>query len=114
MKLLARQRAQSISEYVVLVSLVSFVLTGMSLYIKRGVQAVIKNTADIVGDQTKGGITFDYKNPLYNFKTASQIEETQVSDGTTTSFNAGEKQYVKNKISGRKGLLSEANSYEGN
>ncbi len=74
MKLLARQKAQSISEYVVLISLVSLALTGMSLYIKRGVQGVIKDTADIVGDQISGGIERDVRINVIS-KSASVVVE---------------------------------------
>jgi len=45
-------RAQSIAEYVVLIGVVSLALImGMQVYMKRGIQAVIKTSADEMGSQ---------------------------------------------------------------
>jgi hypothetical protein len=44
-------RAQSISEYVLVIGLVSAALVGMQVYMKRGIQAVIKDSADELGIQ---------------------------------------------------------------
>jgi hypothetical protein len=44
-------KAQSISEYVVFIGIVTIALLGMQVYMKRGIQAVIKTSADEVGNQ---------------------------------------------------------------
>jgi len=44
-------RAQSISEYVLVIGLVSAALVGMQVYMKRGIQAVVKDSADELGGQ---------------------------------------------------------------
>ncbi len=42
---------QSIAEYVILIAIVSAVLVGMQVYMKRGIQAVVRVAADQVGSQ---------------------------------------------------------------
>jgi hypothetical protein len=44
-------KAQSISEYVIVIGLVTAALFGMQAYMKRGIQAVIKDQADQLGPQ---------------------------------------------------------------
>jgi Flp pilus assembly pilin Flp len=44
-------RAQSITEYVIIIGLVSIALIAMQNYMKRGIQAVIQSAADDVGAQ---------------------------------------------------------------
>jgi Flp pilus assembly pilin Flp len=43
---------QSITEYIVLIGLVSMAIIGMQVYMKRGIQAAIKLSADELGSQT--------------------------------------------------------------
>lgn len=105
-------RAQSISEYVLAVALVSIVLVGMTIYIKRGIQGVVRDTADLVGTQKKGGMVFDYKNPNYNYKTSSTINETQSSNITVTQSAQGNKTREKNTAMSREGLVSDSISYD--
>lgn len=44
-------QAQSITEYAVLIFIVSMVLIAMQVYMKRGIQGVIKTAADEIGNQ---------------------------------------------------------------
>ena len=50
-----RKRGQSISEYVIVIGIVAAALLLMQTYIKRGIQGVIKASADELGDQIEGG-----------------------------------------------------------
>jgi hypothetical protein len=43
--------AQTLTEYAIIVLVVASVLIGMQLYMKRGIQAVIKHQADQLGPQ---------------------------------------------------------------
>ncbi len=46
-------KGQSIIEYVLVIGVVMVVLIGMQVYMKRGIQGVIKTLADQVGEQKK-------------------------------------------------------------
>lgn len=48
-----RRQAQSINEYVIVIALVTTVFVVMQMYIKRGIQASIKDTADLMGAQAE-------------------------------------------------------------
>lgn len=69
-------KAQSISEYVVLIGIVTAALLGMQVYMKRGIQGVIKVQADQLGPQ-QGQQVF------INFKRQTK------SDSTTYTSSAG-------------------------
>ena len=44
-------KGQSISEYAVLIGLITLALVGMQVYMKRGIQGVVKVAADQLGPQ---------------------------------------------------------------
>lgn len=48
-----RSRAQSVNEYVIVIALVTAIFVGMQMYIKRGIQASIQETADELGAQAE-------------------------------------------------------------
>jgi len=48
-----RSSAQSINEYVIVIALVTAIFVSMQMYIKRGIQASIKDTADQLGAQAE-------------------------------------------------------------
>ncbi len=110
--MLRRKIGQSVTEYAVLISLVSMAIFGVSLYIKRGIQGAVKDTADMVGKQRKGGMTIDYRNPNYNFKTGSEINETQNATSNFTELDQGGLTSAKNRNITRDGLLSDVVIYE--
>jgi Flp pilus assembly pilin Flp len=56
LKLRRNSRAQSLSEYVLLIAIIGVALIGMQTYMKRGVQGVVQVAADAIGDQRKGSI----------------------------------------------------------
>lgn len=73
-------KAQSISEYVIVFGLVTLVLTGMRMYMKRGIQAGIKIAADELGLQQEGKNEID---PEKGIKMEANI--TTVSNAATYS-----------------------------
>ncbi len=77
----AAQRAQSISEYVLMLGIISLVLVSIQLYMKRGIQAVIKNTADEIGNQKDGGQEYDFR-----------LEHKTKGDSSITTTTQGRKE----------------------
>jgi len=55
------QKAQSLSEYALLLGLIVIVFTAMQFFTKRGIQSVIKFSADQIGLQSDAG---DEQDPL--------------------------------------------------
>lgn len=56
-KIKMRKRGQSINEYVLVIALVTLAGIGMQNYIKRGIQGIVKTSADtLAGEQTEGKI----------------------------------------------------------
>ncbi|MFC1675079.1 hypothetical protein ACFL1K_04270 [Candidatus Omnitrophota bacterium] len=51
-----KTKAQSIVEYAILIGIISAALFAVQMYMKRGIQSVVKLTADEIGDQRKGSI----------------------------------------------------------
>ncbi len=74
-KLRRNSRAQSLSEYVLLIAVVTAALIGMQTYMKRGVQGVVQVAADAIGDQKKGLVEVDY-DLLWKMKGYSNISTT--------------------------------------
>ena len=58
-KLMKQTSAQSILEYILLLGIVAFVLFAMNSLIRRGVQSLIKVTADEIGNQQNGEQNFN-------------------------------------------------------
>jgi len=54
-----RKKAQAISEYIVLLTVIAAALTAMQLYFRRSIQAVVKIAADEVGTQKNGTVEYD-------------------------------------------------------
>ena len=55
-----KEKAQSIMEYAILIGIVSAAIMAMNVYVKRGVQAGIKFSADQMGSQKNGMLSKDY------------------------------------------------------
>lgn len=93
-------KAQSISEYVILFGIITAALLGMQVYMKRGIQAVIKVAADEIGlqqdaeeiDPVKGRIS----NSNINIKVTDATERKR-------SFEAGRQQIDIDRTSSTKG-----------
>lgn len=60
------QKAQTMMEYMALLTVVIVVLITMSTYIRRGFQGFIRLTADQLGNQLNAEQTFDDKGHLEN------------------------------------------------
>jgi Flp pilus assembly pilin Flp len=56
LKLRRNSRAQSLSEYALLIAIIGAALIGMQTYMKRGIQGVVKLAADEIGNQRNGSI----------------------------------------------------------
>ena len=80
-----KAKAQSISEYAVLLMLVAAAISGMTIYMKRGVQAGIKDVADLIGNQQ------DYEDfdPLKGARSNSDIHQYTNSSTTTEKALGG-------------------------
>lgn len=62
-------RGQSLSEYALVLALIFAAVLGMQTYIKRGIQGVIKTTADTLGEEEEGAkeaglVELEYAEPL--------------------------------------------------
>lgn len=93
------RKAQSILEYAIVLGIVAIALSAMSLYFRRGIQAVVKVAADEAGNQ-KDAEEID---PLKGIKTSSainrQVQVTQrsrilkdnsrISDSSATATATG-------------------------
>jgi Flp pilus assembly pilin Flp len=91
----SRCRGQTILEYTILVGIVSVVLYYMGTGIKRGVQSMIKVTADQVGNQQNA-------DQDYNLSTQGYVEVsntfTQMGNTDQTAELGTNSSYMENKI----------------
>lgn len=104
-------KAQSISEYVILIGIIALALIGMQVYMRRGIQAVVKVAADQIGDQKKGGTEYDYR---YEWKEKREANTVATTSGTqnTISFEGGAVTHVKNESTAYSGILFGGQSKE--
>ena len=65
-------RGQSMLEYVTLVAVAVSVLIAMSLYIRRGVQGMVRTVSDQLGDQQGAEQKFDESGHLINAITVTR------------------------------------------
>jgi len=73
------RKGQSILEYAIVLSVIIFALSAMSLYFRRGIQAVVKVAADEAGNQKDA----EDINPITGTKTASAINrQAQTTQGS--------------------------------
>lgn len=81
MQNLPKLKAQSILEYSIAVGCVVAALIAMQIYIKRGIEGRLKQTADEIGEQyAPENITTDITNTL----TSTQIDESETEALTYT------------------------------
>ena len=105
------EHAQSLSEYVALILLVVFALFAMRTYIQRGIQAVVKNAADQLGDQSKGTRVTD-KNNIWPDKGSSELISTSTQYGKTTQGIGGAISYEKEDTTTQTGKVFHSESWE--
>ena len=95
------KRAQSLVEYAIVIGVVSAAFVAISAYMQRGIQSVLKTTADQVGVQSKGDQTsssefgyLDTSNAKENSAKKKATDETlgqftySYNDSTTTYSNS--------------------------
>lgn len=100
-----KSRAETISEYALVLGLAAAGLMGMQTYMKRGIQAVVKAAADEMGSQKKGGIDYDYNLKLKVIGDTT-INATSNGSATTNRFSGGAVSYDTNQSQEQSGILS--------
>ncbi len=83
---LFRNRAQTTLEYAILIGVIVAGLIGMQVYLKRGFQGKVKESADTMGQQFSPGYTTSH----YTTKSSTDSEETLSNEVTTTKINKQE------------------------
>ena len=76
-----KNKAQSISEYVLIFSLVIAAITGLNTYAKRGIQSTIKRFADIVSVQSDASLKTDTRTH------GSSLTVSDVSVSSSTGYD---------------------------
>ncbi len=84
--MLVKRRAQSTLEYALIVAVVVGGLIAMQVYVKRGLQGKLKESADQLGEQYSPGITTG----TINITTNSTTNETLNSGITNTTSNTSQ------------------------
>ena len=76
------QRAQSITEYILLVGIITLALFTMMQTVKRGTQSMIKTAADQIGVQSNSDQSFSREQGYLNFQNTvtSSDRQKQVID----------------------------------
>jgi len=85
-----RKKAQSIAEYVLILSIVGLALGAMNTYFQRGIKAAVKVVADGIGDQEKA-LEVD---PDKITTSESKVRRSQVSNITQTYNEPGKTETV--------------------
>lgn len=90
-------RAQSIAEYAAYVTLISVVMLGLTVYMRRGIQGAIKVAADEVGKQED---------------MIGDAEEDKKEDSTSTTVSQSENTYSAstNKLEQKRDTYSSSTS----
>ncbi len=71
-------RAQNMSEYVIVIGIVSLAFIGMQTYMKRGIQGVVKSSADELFSQSA------YEQKVPDKSGTTDADETSTSSSNTT------------------------------
>ena len=96
--MLAR-RGQTILEYTIIVGIVAVVLSYMGVTIKRGLQSLVKVTADQVGNQQNADQDFNDAMQGYMLGTNAQAQENRNNQKLETGYitNTGQAAYEQNE-----------------
>lgn len=104
--------AQSVIEYAILIGIVASALMAMQVYIKRGVQAGIKVSADeLLGEQSV--LDRDYKKPRSERVLLSEIENLQNSQNIVTITPDSYRTDINETSTVKSGLQTEIENVEG-
>lgn len=105
-------QAQSLADYVVLIAIVSMGLIGMQLYMKRAVQATVKDAADEIGvgdtaleSQRAGTFEFDFKN-VWMRQDYSVTRNKTESKYTNKQSKGGKMEYGRSDNIRQEGILN--------
>ena len=71
-KLYNHHNGQTMMEYASLITIVLLIFLSMGTYLRRGIQGIIKVTADQIGSQSNSEQTFDERGHLVNSVTMSR------------------------------------------
>lgn len=87
-----RPKAQTISEFVVLLSVISLAALSMSLYFRRGIQSLVRVAADEIGYQ-RDAVDVEYRGGRAIWKLQSVAGQTRSSgsENTTKQLGGGER-----------------------
>jgi hypothetical protein len=100
-----KKKAQAISEYVVLLTVIAAALTAMQIYFRRSISAVVKVAADEVGAQKEGAATYDY-NLEWKEKQDAQITSTSFGVNTEVKLPEAAVIHGKDETTRQEGILS--------
>jgi hypothetical protein len=78
------KKAQTTLEYAILIGVIVAGLIAMQVYIKRGYQGKLKESADSMGQQFSPGNTVTH----YTITSATNSTETLANEVTTTKINS--------------------------
>ena len=94
------RRGQTIVEYTILIGVVAVVLSYMGTGIKRGVQSLVKVTADQVGNQKNSDQDFSDVQQGYMVGSNAQMQESKSKNVIETGYipKSGDPVYIKNMI----------------
>lgn len=99
-----KNKAQAISEYVLLIVVCATALSFMHLYFQRSVRAVIKIAADEVGEQKLGATASDYLE--WRDKEDSETYTTSAGVNTEVKLAGAAVIYGKNETTLQEGIGS--------
>ncbi|MCM8782804.1 MAG: hypothetical protein NC909_00180 [Candidatus Omnitrophica bacterium] len=101
MKILNYKRAQTLTEYAILLGIIATAIIAMQVYVKRGLQGRVKDGTDYLGQQTMAiGSTGQYE-PYYieqDFTTGRSSQQTE-----TLETGGGVRRDVTADITNRSG-----------
>ncbi len=92
---LSRNRAQTTLEYAILIGVIVAGLIAMQVYLKRGFQGKLKESADSMGQQFSPG----YTTGRYTTDSLSDSEETLSNEVTTTTLKQESNRTAKEDVS---------------
>lgn len=89
--MIKRNKGQSTLEYALIVTVVIASLLAINLYMKRGVQGRLKESADEIGKQFDAGGNYSFSWKTASSGQSNTTEVRNITDGTITStIHSGE------------------------
>ena len=91
-----KPKAQTISEFVVLLSVVSLAIMFMSLFFRRGIQSLVKVAADEIGFQ-RDAVDVEYRGgrAIWKLQTLDAQTRNSGSENTTKQLGGSERHEKK-------------------